>query len=119
MALTKTVSKYGVEFASAYHRITNLEYHVNEYTMVQLVEQAPDEDGNPVPPVSTEVLTVTKSMNLTVRTYADASARTALSEPISSHMYTFTPNWDSTDNVLIQGYDYLKTLPEFTDAVNA
>ena len=119
MALTKTVSKYGVEFASAYHRITNLDYYVNEYTMTQFVEQEPDADGNPVAPVEEEVLTVIKQANLTVRTYADDAARIAHAEPIASKVYSFTPDWESTDNVLAQGYAYLKTLTEFDGAVDA
>lgn len=119
MALTKTVSKYGVEFASAYHRITNLDYYVNEYSMTQFVEQEPDADGNPVPPVEEEVLTVTKQVNLTVRTYADAAARTGLAEAVASKTYSFTPDWDSADNVLAQGYTHLKTLEEFDGAVDA
>jgi hypothetical protein len=119
MALTKTVSKYGVEFASAYHRITNLDYYVNEYTMTQFVEQEPDADGNPVAPVEEEVLTVIKQANLTVRTYADADARAERAEPIASKVYSFTPDWESTYNVLAQGYVYLKTLEEFDGAVDA
>ena len=118
MALTKTVSKYGVEFASAYHRITNLDYYVNEYTMTQPVEQEPDADGNPVPPVHEEVLTVTRQANLTVRTYANDAARTAQAEPISSKVYSFTPDWESSDNVLAQGYAYLKTQEEFDGATD-
>jgi hypothetical protein len=119
MALTKTVSKYGVEFASAYHRITNLDYYVNEYSMTQFVEQEADADGNPVAPVEEEVLTVTKIVNLTVRTYADADARTDLAEALASKTHSFTPDWDSTDNILTQGYAYLKTLSEFDSAIDS
>lgn len=119
MALTKTISKYGVEFSSAYHKITNLDYYTSEYTMNRLVEQAPDDDGNPVAPVEEEILTVTKQVNLTVRTYADADARNEQAEAILSKVYSFTPDWDSADNVLVQGYQHLKTLSEYSGSVDA
>ena len=118
MALQKSVNKFGQEFGSAYHRITNLDYYVNEYTMTQFVEQAPDADGNPTPPLEEEVLTVIKQANLTVRTYVSDEARSAQSEPIASKVYSFTPDWGSTDNVLAQGYDHLKTLEEFDGATD-
>ena len=33
-------------------------------------------------------------------------------------IYTFTYDLKSSDNIFIQGYKYLKTLPEFKDAVD-
>ena len=87
--------------------------------MTQFVEQEPDADGNPVPPVEEEVLTVIKQANLTVRTYADADARAERVEAIASKTYSFTPDWESTDNILAQGYTHLKTLEEFDGAVDA
>lgn len=35
-----------------------------------------------------------------------------------SRMYTIVPDLESEDNIWVQAYDYLKTLPEFLDAVD-
>lgn len=119
MALTKSVTKFGQEFASAYHRITNLDYYVNEYESMTMTEQEPDADGNPVPPIEEAVIRVEKRVNVTVRSYVGADARTALAQPFESQVYSFTPDWDSADNVLAQSYAYLKTLEAFDGAVDA
>lgn len=37
---------------------------------------------------------------------------------ISSAIYNFEPNLESADNFIKQGYDYLKTLNEYKDAVD-
>lgn len=38
---------------------------------------------------------------------------------IQSNCYAFTPNvTDQSDNFIKQGYEYLKTLPEFTGAID-
>lgn len=118
MALQKTVTKFGQEFATAYHRITNMEYYVNEYESMNLVEQEPDADGNPVAPIEESVIRVEKRANITVRSYVSDSARTALAQPFESKVFSFTPDWESTDNVLVQGYAYLKTLEEFDGATD-
>jgi hypothetical protein len=118
MALQKSVTKFGQEFASAYHRITNVDYYVNEYETIQSIEQAPDEDGNPTPPVEETVTVVEKRANITVRSYVTADAREALAQPFESEVYNFTPDWESTDNILVQGYAYLKTLEKFDGATD-
>ena len=119
MALQKTVTKFGQEFATAYHRITNMEYYVNEYESMTMTEQEPDEDGNPVPPVEEAVIRVEKRANVTVRSYASQAAREALAQPFESKVYSFTPDWEASENVLTQAYNYLETLEEFDGAVEA
>ena len=119
MALTKSVTKFGQEFASAYHRITNLDYYVNEYESMTLTEQAPDEDGNFVAPLEESVIRVEKRANVTVRSYVSSDARTALAQPFESKVYSFTPDWESADNILAQAYNHLETLEEFEGAVDA
>lgn len=118
MALQKTVTKFGQEFATAYHRITNMEYYVNEYESMTMTEQEPDEDGNPVAPIEESVIRVEKRANITVRSYVSGDAREALAQPFESKVFSFTPDWESTDNVLVQGYAYLKTLEEFDGATD-
>ena len=118
MALTKTVNKFGTDFTNAYHRITNMEYYVNEYESMIMTEQEPDTDGNPVPPIEEAVIRVEKRANVTVRSYTSLEAREALSQPFESKVYSFTPDWEATENVLEQAYNYLRTLEEFEGAVN-
>ena len=119
MALTKSFEKFGSTFADAYHNISDLRYHVSEYEQTSLVEQEPDEDGNPVMPVATTEWVTTRTANFTLRTYVDAAARTGHKEAISQSEYSFTPDWDADGNVLAQSYTYLKTLDAFDGAVDA
>ena len=119
MALTKTVSKFGRDFTDAYHRITNMEYYVNEYEYVEMTEQEPDADGNPVPPVETTAIRVEKRANVTVRSYTSQAARQDLAQPFESKVYSFTPDWEASENILTQAYNYLETLEEFEGAVEA
>ena len=119
MALTKSFEKFGSTFADAYHNIADLRYHVSEYEQTNLVEQEPDEDGNPVMPVSETVWVTNRTAHFTVKTYVDAAARTGHKEAISQSEYSFSPDWDADDNVLAQSYTYLKTLDAFDGAVDA
>ena len=119
MALTKSFEKFGSTFADAYHNISDLRYNVHEYERTTLVEQEPDEDGNPVMPVATTTWQKDLIANFTLKTYVDAAARTGHKEAISQSEYMFTPDWESSDNVLAQAYTYLKTLDAFDGAVDA
>lgn len=38
--------------------------------------------------------------------------------PIKNEIFSFVPDLTSTKNFIAQAYDYLKTLPEFTGAVD-
>ena len=119
MALEKSFEKFGSTFADAYHNISDLRYNVHEYQQTTLVEQEPDEDGNPVAPVATTTWETQRTANFTVKTYVDEAARTAHEECISHAEYSFTPDWTSSDNVLAQAYAYLKTLNAFDGATDA
>lgn len=119
MALTKSFEKFGSTFADAYHNISDLRYQVSEYERTSLVEQEPDEDGNPVMPVATTEWATERTAHFTVRTYVDAAARAGHKQSISQSEYSFTPDWESADNVLAQAYAYLKTLDAFDGAVDA
>jgi hypothetical protein len=118
MALEKSFDKFGSTFASAYHNISDLRYNVHEYQQTTLVEQEPDEDGNPVMPVATTTWETNRTAVFTVKTYVDSAARTAHEEDISRTEYSFTPDWTSSDNVLAQAYTYLKTLDAFDSATD-
>ena len=119
MALTDSFDKFGTTFATAYFRISNLNYNVNEYQETTYPEPSVDEDGNPVltEPVTSWV--TTRNANFQLKVYVDEAARTAHSEPVFTEYHTFTPDWTSSDNVLAQAYNYLKTLDVFSDALDA
>lgn len=119
MALSQSFDKFGMTFADAYHRITSLNYQVNEYTQTQYGEPTVDENGDPVPSEPTEVLVTEKNASFQVSVYVDADARSAQAQPVYTSFHTFTPDWESTDNVLAQAYAYLKTLDSYTEAVDA
>ena len=119
MALEKSFEKFGSTFASAYHNISDLRYHVSEYEVTNLVEQEPDEDGNPVMPVATTTWETNRTAHFTVKTYVDEAARTSHKEAISQSEYSFSPDWSAEGNVLSQAYTYLKTLDAFDGATDA
>ena len=119
MALTKSLEKFGTTFSDAYHRITNLNYSVYEYQEASLTEAEPDADGNPQMPIETVTWVSRKNANFQVSTYVDSSARDSHSQPVTTNHYEFTPDWDSSENILAQAYAYLKTLDEYDGAVDA
>lgn len=54
-------------------------------------------------------------VKLLLTSYADSTKETV----VDYKYYTFTPNVDlGSTNFIQQGYEYLKTLPEFADAVD-
>lgn len=119
MALTKSLEKFGATFTGAYHRITNLNYTVNEYEETTYPEPSVDDDGNPVAAEPVTAWVSSRKANFQVSTYVDEDARTDHSQPVSTSYYEFTPDWSSEDNVLAQAYAYLKTLSEYSGAVDA
>lgn len=119
MALTKSLDKYGATFADAYHRIKSLNYSVNEYEETTYPEPSVDEDGNPVAAEPVTAWVTSRIANFEVATYVDADARDEHAQPVSVEYHSFTPDWESSDNVLAQAYDYLKTLDAYDGAVDA
>ena len=119
MALTQSFEKYGATFESAYHRITNLHYNVHEYQEMVYVDAEPDEDGNPTPPIMETQWVTKRQARFTLATYVDAEAREAHKEPVAQAEYSFTPDWESADNILAQAYEYVKTLDDYAEAVDA
>lgn len=119
MALTKSFEKYGTTFESAYHRITNLNYNVHEYKEMVYVDQEPDEDGNPLPANMEEQWVTMRQARFTLVTYVDSAARENHKEPVAQAEYSFTPDWESEDNILAQAYSYIKTLDAYAEAVDA
>lgn len=56
----------------------------------------------------------------TVSIYVDAETRASGKEPVQLRNYNFPCSvTDDAPNFIKQGYEYLKTLPEFADAIDA
>lgn len=59
------------------------------------------------------------SLNLRVRSYVDALKCHEGKPWIAEDIHSFSPSVEDTaDNFLKQGYEHLKTLPEYADAVD-
>jgi hypothetical protein len=57
-------------------------------------------------------------LNVYVGVFKNKDKADANFPPINEFLYQFTPDLSSSDNFLTQGYNYLKTLDEFKDAVD-
>jgi hypothetical protein len=57
-------------------------------------------------------------INFLVGVYRTKEKADANFPPINEIVFQFTPDLSSSDNFLTQGYNYLKTLDEFKDAVD-
>lgn len=117
MAVTATVDKFGMTFTDAYHRVNRLTYESMDAKTLQFGEPAVDEDGNPVPPTSTEVWTKRVVANFEVSTYASTATREAHAEPIYRTFYNLELNLSEGD-ILAQAYTHLKAQAGYEDAVD-
>lgn len=61
----------------------------------------------------------TEQINITVLVYYDDEARLNGKQPIEQLVYSFIPSVENgAPNYHKQGYEYLKTLPEFTGVID-
>lgn len=90
MAFTTTCTLFGMDFPNAYHRVTDVRCNKNTGICVVL-EVYPDQD-------------------------ASASAVNACATKV--HDFAFTTSLDGL-NPIEQGYNLLKTLPEYSTASDA
>lgn len=123
MALLCDYQKYGATFNDAYIRIERLQYVAKPQKVSVRVQPTLEEDGTVTTPEpnQTEVTIETlKRCNLVVAVYHSEASRTAAEAPIELNSeYIFEVAEGSTLDLFDQGYNYLKTLPEFTGAVDA
>lgn len=106
MALKSTYTKFGVAFEDAYTRVQNIEYANSKDESWELSEDPT------IPP--TRVFNKMIKVSFIANTY---SASTATDEELlntKQHLITLT---DASD-VVGSCYAHLKTLPEFTGAVD-
>ena len=57
-------------------------------------------------------------VNINVLFFANEDARTSQKRAIKSTNYSFVFDEYSNKNLIAQGYEYLKTLPEFLNAID-
>lgn len=119
MALQCNYSKFGTTFENAYVRIENLRYVAKPHTKLLYPNSTTQstnilQRGEPVSINETK-----KRCNLIVSVYTSSQARDNNETPIdvlTNYIYNMEES-DSGDLMLLC-YNYLKTLPEFTGAVD-
>lgn len=80
--------------------------------------------GNGLQPVENayhriETISGTKnSLCITVSTYASQQIAIPGTTPLMQKGHIFTPGLDNPSNFIKQGYEYLKTIPEFAGAID-
>lgn len=123
MALICNYQKYGATFNNAYVRIERLHYVAKPEKATAVRDPYLDEDGNMITPEPNDtVITIStvKRCNIIVAVYHSEASRNAADSPIEMKTdYIFEVAEASTLDLFDQGYAYLKTLPEFTGAVDA
>lgn len=121
MALLCDYQKFGTTFNSAYVRIERLHYVAKPEKVTSQPEAYRDENGDMVySNETTEVVNTAKKCNIVVAVYHSEASRSAAESPLDMKTeYIFDVTEGSTLDLFDQGYAYLKTLPEFTGAVDA
>ena len=105
MALQKNYQKFGTSFPNSYHRITNIEYKIVD-------EERPDPNTGQI-----EWQTL-KKLVIMVYVYVDKAARDNFSEYIEKEGYVVDMELNPNQDIIKQGYDYLKTLPEYSNSTD-
>jgi hypothetical protein len=123
MAFLCNYQKFGSTFNDAYVRIERMNYVAKPEKVTTRPEPALGEDGvlvEPGPNEIVETFQTVKRCNLIVAIYHSEASREAAQAPIEiKHEYIFDVADGATLDLFDQGYSYLKTLPEFTGAVDA
>lgn len=122
MALIFTYSKFGTTFNNAYARIENIKYVAKPHSRVTYPNQVLSESlsteiqrGEPVIVIETK-----KRCNIVVSIYTSEAARQSNETPLdqkTDYIYELPEN--ASGDLLDLCYDYLKTLPEFSGALDA
>jgi|LauGreDrversion4_2_1035121.scaffolds.fasta_scaffold03112_12 hypothetical protein len=123
MAFLCNYQKYGTTFSNAYVRIERINYVAKPERITTRPEPTIGENGllvEPGPNETVETFQTAKRCNLVVMVYHSEASRLAAESPIdvkAEYIFDVTPG--DTLDLFDQGYAYLKTLPEFTGAVDA
>jgi len=111
MALKHSYTKFGVEFAEAYSKITNISY--NSRSVPTFTEDL--ETGD-----QTQSWETLNEIDYIIETFPTAADREANTEIMGRKSFTFQPDWETETNTLVtQCYEHAKLQPEFTGAIDA
>ena len=55
---------------------------------------------------------------LNIHIWKSEEEKNAKLQPIQTRDYSFNYDLESVDNILVQGYEYLKTCPEFANSID-
>ena len=123
MALQGNFTYKGIDISSAYLVVSNLNY--NKYSRSSQNEVTPavydSETGDITTPATYEtVWNHVLSANAEVKIYKDSSARTSNpNEFFTILSFNFTPSIaDDADNFIIQAYNHIKSLDDYSDYID-
>ena len=114
MALQAPFTRFGHEFAEAYHKINSLSYNINERIETTYTETVAKDGTVTRTPSTSLVKNVDCRVNITI--YPSAAERAKLGEVLGGNTYNFTVDLDSEVNWIEQAYEHLKTLDVYADA---
>ena len=123
MALQGSYTYKGIDISSAYLVVSNLNYNkYSQYTQNEVTPAVYDsETGELTTPATYE--TAWNDVLATVaeiKIYKDSSARTSNpNEFVTSLSFDFTPSIsDDADNLVVQAYNHIKSLDDYSDYTN-
>jgi hypothetical protein len=120
MAIQHNIEKFGVTFENVYTRIGESSYAnaFKEYLTYGEADYSNPDDPQPTPPISNYVKT--RRYSFTAHTYINEESFLNRADEIMSKNYGFflTGSVSSSANLLELGYNYLKTLPEFSGSID-
>ena len=117
MGLQNDFSKFGVTFEDAYHRITNLNYRMEEYRTPMMSSPVGMESTGSAEPIESQ-WTKRAYGSGEIETYATEAARIAHSESLARTHFSFNYDLESESTWIEQAYAHAKTLPNFTGSVD-
>ena len=117
MGLQNDFSKFGVTFTDAYHRITSLNYRVEEYRTPMMGSPVPTESTGSAEPAESQ-WTKRAYGSGEIETYATEAARTAHSESLARTHFSFNYDLEAESTWIEQAYAHVKTLPNFTGSID-
>lgn len=120
MAVIATVSKFGMEFTNAYHKIENLTYRSFDESRTIYGQAIMDENGEPAMTEDTIEWTKKTTASFEVAVYASQTTREDHAEAIYRTFHNFEVSLEANaEDLLAQAYAELKGKEGYEDAVDA
>jgi len=116
MALEQAYTRFGHEFANAYHKINSLSYNINERMETTYSEEVAEDGTITRTPTTAIKQDVRANVNVTI--YPSAAEREKLGEVLGGTSYNFEIDLDSELNWIEQAYEHLKTLDNYATVLD-